>query len=278
MFADAGALDERQQIGDFVLAPLRRPVAERDRVFADQSDRQIGGNHFPGRVRGSSSRFSQASWTVPEDEGVAAVVALVPGRIAIAAHVDQKHIEQRPVSDPAIDPAGLPGNLADRHEFMKRAARALNQPRFAVLGVTGLVGGADRRPVIGHLMIVPLRQHRHLCVEGAQILVEQIVFVVAAKLREAVGDGGFLFGDDIAPDFPVRQLQFGRNRTIGIDVIAAMNEEIRTVLQHGPVGAHAAAGGIDAPALPRGIARPDKRYRAFVAPARCGNARSGFRR
>jgi hypothetical protein len=43
-----------------------------------------------------------------------------------------------------------------------------------------------------------------------------------------------------------------------------MNEEIRLVLQHGPIGPHAAAGGIDPPALPGGIARPDERYRTFV--------------
>jgi hypothetical protein len=48
--ADAGALHERQQIGDLVLAPLRRPVAERDRIEADQADRQIRGDHLPGGV------------------------------------------------------------------------------------------------------------------------------------------------------------------------------------------------------------------------------------
>ena len=40
--ANAGALDEGQQVGDLVLAPVRRPVAERDRIPAEQSDRQIG--------------------------------------------------------------------------------------------------------------------------------------------------------------------------------------------------------------------------------------------
>ena len=48
--ADAGALDERQQIGDLVLAPLRRAVAERDGILADQPDRQIGRDHLPGRI------------------------------------------------------------------------------------------------------------------------------------------------------------------------------------------------------------------------------------
>ena len=112
-------------------------------------------------------------------------------------------------------------------------------------------------------MVVPLRQHRHLRIEGAQILVEQIVFVVAAKLREVFGDDGFFLRDEIAPQAAVGQFQFGLDRTVGVDVIAAMNEEVRTVFEHGGVGSHAAAAGIDAPALPGGIARPDKRYRSL---------------
>src|SRR5258708_15561099 len=101
-------------------------------------------------------------------------------------------------------------------------------------------------------------------VEGAQIIVEQIVFIIAAKLREAVRDDGFLFGDDIARDLAIWQSQFTGDGTVGVDVIAGMNEEIRTVFEHGAVAAHAAAAGIDTPALACGIARPDKRYRTFV--------------
>jgi hypothetical protein len=56
----------------------------------------------------------------------------------------------------------------------------------------------------------------------------------------------------------------GGHRTVGVDVIAGMNEKIRTVFQHGPVGSHAAAGGIDTPTLARRVARPGKRYRTFV--------------
>ena len=33
-----------------MLAPLRRAVAERDRIEADQPDRQIGRDHLPDRV------------------------------------------------------------------------------------------------------------------------------------------------------------------------------------------------------------------------------------
>ena len=113
---------------------------------------------------------------------------------------------------------------------MERAARPRHQFRDAVLGKAGLVVAAERRPVVGHLVIVPLREHRDFGVEGAEIVVEPVVFVVAAELREAVRGDGFFFRHDVAPDLAVRQLQLGRHRTIGIDVIAGMNEEVRTVV------------------------------------------------
>ncbi|MEY9182924.1 hypothetical protein ABIG06_004506 [Bradyrhizobium sp. USDA 326] len=40
-----------------------------------------------------------------------------------------------------------------------------------------------------------------------------------------------------------------------------MDEEIRTVVEHGSIAAIAAAGGVDAPALPRGITGPQERDR-----------------
>src|SRR5262249_17856343 len=81
---------------------------------------------------------------------------------------------------------------------------------------------------------------------------------VAAELLEAVRDNGFFLGHDIAPDLAVRQLQLALDRAVRIDVIAAMDEEVGPVLQHGAVAAISAARGIDAPALPRGIAGPDE--------------------
>ena len=104
---DAGALHERQQIGDLAFAPLRQAVAERNRVFADQSDRQIGGDHLPGRVGGRELALQPGQLRRSEDEGVAAGRRACSGRIAVAAHVDQKDVEQRPVADLAIDPPGL---------------------------------------------------------------------------------------------------------------------------------------------------------------------------
>nr|WP_247429708.1 hypothetical protein [Bradyrhizobium sp. 139] len=46
-------------------------------------------------------------------------------------------------------------------------------------------------------MVVPLREHRHLRVEGAEVLIEMVVFVVAAELRSVRDLGFFLL--DFAP-------------------------------------------------------------------------------
>ncbi len=190
--ADAGALHERQQIGDLVLAPLRRAVAERNAVLAEEADRHVGGDHFPGRIGGHQLALQPGQLRRTEDAGLAWVVALVEGGIAVAAHVDHEDVEQRAVGDLAIDAAVLGGHSAHRHELMERAARPRHQQRAAVLGIAGLVGGADRRPVVGDLVIVPLREQGDGGVEGAKALVEPVVFVVAAELGEAVGDDGLL--------------------------------------------------------------------------------------
>ena len=216
----------------------------------------------------TSSRFSQASCAAPRDAGLALVVALVPGGIAVAAHVDHEDVEQRAVGDLAIDAAVLGGHSAHRHEFVERAARPRHQKRAAVLGIAGLVGGADRRPVVGDLMIVPLREQGDGGMEGAKALVEPVVFVVAAELGEAVGDDGFFLGDDVSPDPAIGQLQFPLHRAIRIDVVTGMDEEVRTVVEHGAVSPHPATVFVDAPALPRGIARPGERYRCSLC--RCG--------
>src|SRR5579885_1615347 len=126
------------------------------------------------------------------------------------------------------------------------------------------VHGLARPPVVEHLVIVPLRKDRDFGVEGAEVLVEQIVFVGAAELGEGLGGFGFLLRDDALPDLPVRHFLFGLDRAVGVDVVAVMDEEIGPVLLHGGVGAHAAARLVDAPALARGIARPDKADGAAV--------------
>ena len=52
---------------------------------------------------------------------------------------------------------------------------------------------------------------------------------------------------------------------IRIDVVAGMDEEVRSVAQHGRIGAHAAARLVDPPALAGLVARPGERDRPPVA-------------
>src|SRR4029453_7377268 len=63
-------------------------------------------------------------------------------------------------------------------------------------------------------------------------------------------------GDDVLPHLSIRKLPLRWDRTIGIDVVAAMDEEIGPTVQHGRIGAHPAAGFVDPPAATSGVARP----------------------
>jgi hypothetical protein len=121
-----------------------------------------------------------------------------------------------------------------------------------------------RPPRLHHLVIVPQRHSRYRGVEGAQIAVKQIVFVVAAVIGNRLGGLRFLFGDDAAPYRAVGELLLRRDRTVGIDIVAAVDEEIRRIAVHGGVAAHATARHVDAPALAHRVAGPQERNRAPV--------------
>src|SRR5262245_65632883 len=74
-----------------------------------------------------------------------------------------------------------------------------------------------------------------------------------------------LLEHDVFPDLAVRHFLLGEDRTIGVDGVAVVDEEIRVVAQHGGVGTHAAARFVAAPTLPGRVARPHERTRAPVA-------------
>src|SRR4029079_452777 len=123
---------------------------------------------------------------------------------AIAAHVEHEHIKQGAVGDFTVDAAGLSLRGSYRHVLVKSAGGACRQQQGIFFHVFfALMLGARqwfaRPPVVGYLVIVPWREHRNLCVERAQILVEQIVFVVAAKLSERFGRFRLVLGDDVLP-------------------------------------------------------------------------------
>ena len=178
---------------------------------------------------------------------------------AIAAHVDQEEIEQRTAGNLSIDAPGVGPPRSDRHIVEEGAPCPRNKQRSAILVKSVRVETAERRPVVAHLVVVPLREHRHFGVKGAEILVEPIVAVIASKLAQRAGDRGFVLGHDVAPGLAIRKRLRGWYGAVGVNVIAGMDEEVRAIFEHRPICAIAAARGIDAPALPCGIARPDER-------------------
>ena len=163
----------------------------------------------------------------------------------------------RAVGDLAIDPARLDDALAHRIHFVEGAARARREQR----DVAHLVGRRQilrQRPVVGHLVIVPLHEDRHLGIEGADIVVGEIVFVRGAVLVQRLGDLGLLGDGDVLPDLAVGELDLGGDHAVGVDGVAGMQQEIRPVFAHGCEGDHAAVIGIDAPALSGDVAAPDE--------------------
>src|SRR5215467_13282376 len=195
------ALDERQDVGDLKLASTRRSVvALRDRfntpfavdVVDDQkTDRHIGRNDFPSctRIRqlllepGDLCRAEKISGRT-----ITVFFALAIGT-AVAAHVEHEHVEQGAIGDLAIDTTRLALRRAKRHVLVESSRSSSREQQSVLLDVfLALVLGARERlsrpPVIGNLVIVPLGEHRNPGVEREHVLVEQVVFVVAAKFGQ----------------------------------------------------------------------------------------------
>ena len=112
---------------------------------------------------------------------------------------------------------------------------------------------------------VPLREDGHFGIECRDVLVEQVVFEIAAKFVERLGGLRLLDCDEILPDFAIRHFLLGRHRIVGVDVVAVMNKKIWSILAHRRIGTHAAARLIDAPALSGGVAGPYEVNRAPIA-------------
>ena len=89
---NAAVLDECQQIGDFIFAAARRTIAQRNRIVADQTDRKVRGDHFPGCAR--VHQFALEPRKLGCTENLAAVAERI--RRAIGPHVDHENIENGP--------------------------------------------------------------------------------------------------------------------------------------------------------------------------------------
>ena len=75
-------------------------------------------------------------------------------------------------------------------------------------------------------MVIPLREDGDLGVEPADVLVEQVVAVAAPELVEGLGDLGGGLGDEVLPGRAVVERDLGGDRVVGVDVVAAVEEEV----------------------------------------------------
>src|SRR6266478_9068801 len=129
-------------------------------------------------------------------------------------------------------PRGGPSPCANRIHLVERARRARGEQS----DVAFLVGGGKlfrRRPVVGDFVIVPLHEDRYLGIEGADIVVEEIVLMRRAEFVERLGDLSLFRNSDVLPDLAIGKLDLGGNGAIGIDAVAGMQQEVRLVLAHG---------------------------------------------
>ncbi len=78
-------------------------------------------------------------------------------------------------------------------------------------------------------MVVPLEHPRHLAVEREQVCVEQVVPVVAAVLREGLGDLGLLRDDEVAPHRAVRERNRLEERPVRVHGVPRADREVRVV-------------------------------------------------
>jgi hypothetical protein len=92
----------------------------------------------------------------------------------------------------------------DRRELEHRALGPAGQQRAALHRVAVVLQNALVKPVVGDLVVVPLDVLGDLGREAADVLVHQVVLVVAAELVEGLGDLGFLLGHDVLPHAPAR--------------------------------------------------------------------------
>ena len=63
-------------------------------------------------------------------------------------------------------------------------------------------------------------------VEPAHVLVEQVVTVIAAELVERLRDLALLWRHHVPPHAAIVQLHLRRERRVGIDGVAGMDEDV----------------------------------------------------
>ncbi len=179
-------------------------------------------------------------------------------------HVEEEQLQGRTVRHAAVDAAAVAGCLTDGHELLEGLLCTGGQDVDIGHRVPGVVEDLARVPVVGRLVVVPLGEDGDLGVEAPDVVVEQVVLVVAAELGQRLRHLGLLLRGDVATHPAVGQGDLGLDGAVGVDGVTAVDEEVGLETAHGLVDRHAAHVGVDAPALAGGVARP---HQADVAGA-----------
>ncbi len=248
------ALDKGQQLGDFQLAAQRRAVVAVGNSLPARpigyvkSYGHVGSDHLPGSPRGVQLALEPGQLLLTEKGRLRPLLPLqvMAVRPAVTAHVQHEQLQQRPIADLAVDaPQPVTAGLTHRCVLQVSLARAAYQ----CIDIAHLIPAVQlhaRRPVVGHLVVVPLPDLRHLGVERTQVLIQQVVAVVATELVQGLGNLALLFGDQIAPEAAILGRHFGGDRPVGVDHVAAVQKEIRVALAHGFVDAQTTEVRVDA--------------------------------
>lgn len=88
-----------------------------------------------------------------------------------------------------------------------------------------IIDDSSRKPVIRHLMVIPLEELHHIGIEGAEMLIHQVIDVITPELREGLGHLRVLWSRDVLPDGAVLQLDLRGDRIVSVDAIAVVDEK-----------------------------------------------------
>ena len=229
-----------------------------------QTDRHVGRDHLPDRLRPLEAIEQPVQlWTAHERGDLALGGLQVVGvGAAVAAHVHHKQVQQRTLGQVAVDALGLHiGGASDGCVFMEGLGGTRHQQGHILLLVATVIAQIfGVRIVVDHLVVVPLPDLRHIGGHAAHVGVHQVIAVPAPVLVQGFGHLAHLFGHHVVPHAAVGQLHLGADGAIRVDRVTAVQEKVGVGSAHLFVDLHAAPGLVDAPALSRGVAAPDKAH------------------
>ena len=273
--ADAPAPDEAQQFGQLQFPAQGGTVIAVGAVLEgvraighDQADGHVRGDDFPGGRGAGQSLLEPSQLFRSQIRRLRALVSLGVGGVgaAKAAQVDAEDFQRAAVAEFLVQPGAR--FVADRHVVDEGPFGAGRQQIHLRHAVARIGQDFPRIPVVHHFMIVPLGVDRHFGIEAAQILIQQVVGILAMVFRLGFGHLGLGSGSEIAPGTAVGQRHRLGQRAIGIDAVAAVDEKVRTQPTHGLEDAHAAQIRVDPPALAANVSRPQETH---VATAQGGH-------